>query len=87
MSLRSAGIKCGSGNPISSVVALGWRATKLEIPDEDVHLIVRALEHYYAYTVARKSEDARFKDLAQKLKRKPAEQAPTSPPKQSKRRA
>lgn len=45
---------------------------KIELADEDVDLIVRALEHYYAYTVARKSEDVRFRDLAERLKRKPA---------------
>ena len=37
---------------------------KLEIPDEDVDLVIRALEHYYAYTVARKAEDGRYRDLA-----------------------
>ncbi len=45
----------------------------LEIPDEDLDLIIKALEHYYAYTVSRKAEDARYRDLADRLKRKPAE--------------
>ena len=31
---------------------------KLEIPDEDVDLIVNALDHYHAYTVAKNAEDA-----------------------------
>lgn len=31
------------------------------------------LEHYYAYTVATKSEDLRYKELADRLKRKPTE--------------
>ena len=63
---------------------------KLEIPDEDVDLVIRALEHYYAYTVARKAEDGRYRDLAKRLKRKPAEKANGSVAragKESKRRA
>jgi hypothetical protein len=35
-----------------------------EIPDEDVELLVTALEHYYSYTVAMNAEDARYRDLA-----------------------
>jgi len=44
-----------------------------EVPDDDVDLIIRALEHYYAYTVAKKGDDARYRDLAERLKRKPPE--------------
>ena len=32
---------------------------KLEIPDDEVDLIVKALEHYHSYTVATKSEYVR----------------------------
>jgi len=60
---------------------------KIEISDEDVDLIVRSLEHYYAYTAASKDEYIRFRELAERLKRKRAEQAPTPPSKQTKRRA
>ena len=49
-------------------------------------LLTRALEHYYAYTVARKSEDARYKELAERLKRKPAERV-AQPERAGKRRA
>jgi hypothetical protein len=63
---------------------------KIEIPDEDPDLITRALEQYYAYTVARKADDARYRDVAERLKRKPAEKANESVArtgKESKRRA
>ena len=46
---------------------------KTELSDGELDLIVKALDHYYAYSVARKSEDARYRDLAERLKRKPAE--------------
>jgi hypothetical protein len=32
---------------------------KLEIPDDDLDLMIKALDHYHAYTVARNAEDAR----------------------------
>jgi hypothetical protein len=38
-----------------------------EVSDDDRELLIRALEHYYAYTVAGKSEDLRFKELADRL--------------------
>ncbi len=61
---------------------------KLEIPDEDIDLIVSALEHYHAYTVAKNAEDSRYRDLADRLKRKPTEREPASQPaKNAKRRA
>ena len=42
--------------------------------------MIKALEHYYAYTVATKSEDARYKELADRLKRKPSERAGAEAP-------
>ena len=48
-----------------------------EISDDDRELVIRALEHYYAYTVASKSEDQRYKELADRLKRKPIERVGT----------
>jgi hypothetical protein len=60
----------------------------LEIPDDDLDLIIKALDHYHAYTVARNAEDARYRDLAERLKRKPTEREPTAQPgKHAKRRA
>ena len=44
-----------------------------EMSDDDLELMIKALEHYHAYTVARKSEDSRYKELADRLKRKPTE--------------
>jgi hypothetical protein len=50
---------------------------------------IRALEHYYAYKVASKSEDQRYKELADRLKRKPTERvgAEASQERGKKRRA
>ena len=71
---RGGGCEARLKQSDSSVVALcvGGRV-KPELSDEDLDLIVKALDHYYAYSVARKSEDARFRDLAERLKRKPVE--------------
>lgn len=60
---------------------------KFEIPDEDVDLIIRALVHSHAFTVAKRAEDGRYRDLAQRLKRKPVERAAEQPGKNAKRRA
>jgi hypothetical protein len=59
---------------------------RLDFSDEDIDLLIRALEHYYAYSVARKSEDARYKELAERLKRKPAERV-AQPERRSRRNA
>lgn len=59
----------------------------LEIPADEIDLILKALEHYDAYTAA-KNADTRYRDLAERLKRKPTErEAPAQPGKASKRRA
>jgi hypothetical protein len=44
-----------------------------EMLDDDLEHMIKPLEHYYAYTVATKSEDLRYKELADRLKRKPIE--------------
>ena len=45
----------------------------VELSDEDLQLVVRALDHYYAYTRATQREDHRFQMLSERLKvpRKP----------------
>jgi hypothetical protein len=43
------------------------------ISDEDAALVVRALEHYDAYLIAAKREDKAYRELAERLKRKPPE--------------
>jgi hypothetical protein len=48
----------------------------LEIPDDDLDLVITALERYHACTVAKNAEDARYRDLADRRRRKPAERAP-----------
>ena len=44
-----------------------------EVSDDDLERLIKALEHYHAYTVARQSEDVRYKELADRLKRKPSQ--------------
>jgi hypothetical protein len=67
---------------------LALHRMKLDIPDDELELITKALDHYHAYTVARNAEDRRFRDLADRLKRKPTEREPTTQSgKNTKRRA
>jgi hypothetical protein len=47
------------------------------ISDDEAALIVRALEHYDAYLKAAKREDSAYRELAERLRRKPVEQEPT----------
>jgi hypothetical protein len=42
---------------------LALHGMKPDIPDEDLDLIIKALDHYHAYTVARNAEDTRCRDL------------------------
>ena len=59
----------------------------LDIPDEDVDLLITALDHYHAYTVAKNAEDSRYRDLAERLKRKPVDRQPAAEVKPAKKRA
>ena len=68
--------------------ALVFYDMTLELPDDELELIIKALDHYHAYTVARTAEDSRYRDLAERLKRKPTEREPAEQPaKSAKRRA
>jgi hypothetical protein len=60
---------------------------QLELSDEDLALVLKALEHYHAYTVAKNSEDTRYRDLVDRLKRKPTEREAADPRKTTKRKA
>jgi len=44
----------------------------MTLTEEEVPLVVRALEHYWSYLVATDRADHRYKDLAERLERKPA---------------
>lgn len=59
----------------------------LDIPDEELDLIIKSLEHYYAYTVARNAEDGRYRALADRLRRKPVEREPAPSARKAKGRA
>jgi hypothetical protein len=54
---------------------------KVELSEEELQLVYRALDHYYAYTHATQRDDARYKALAERFsapEKKPAavEQSP-----------
>ncbi len=40
----------------------------VDVPDEYLPLLVRALEHYHAYTVATQREDRRYLQAAELIK-------------------
>jgi hypothetical protein len=60
-----------------------------ELSDQDLDLVIRALDHYHAYTVAKNAEDTRrYRDLVDRLIRKPTEREPAvQAAKTTKRRA
>jgi hypothetical protein len=60
---------------------------KLDLPEDDLELIIKSLDHFHAYTVARNAEDKRYQDLANRLKRKPTERVEERPARGAKRRA
>ena len=41
---------------------------EIEVTDDELALIVESLEHRYAYSRAAKRDDARFQEMADKLK-------------------
>jgi hypothetical protein len=43
---------------------------KTDLSDEELKLIVEALEHYYAYARAAQRDDSRYQELANKMKKK-----------------
>jgi hypothetical protein len=50
---------------------------KLDIGDEQIPLLIRALEHYYAYTRAVQREDSRYQQAADWLQSKLGEKPAT----------
>ena len=60
---------------------------KLDIPDDEIPLLVRALEHYAAYLEATKRPDDRYLALAEQLKRKQPEAEVARTEKAAKRQA
>jgi hypothetical protein len=61
---------------------------QLDLSEEDLELVVKALDHYHAYTVAKRVEDSRYEELAARLRRKPTErEEPAQRAKAIKRRA
>jgi hypothetical protein len=86
---RKASGKSGVGETAQSRgKGLAPHGMNLDIPDDELELLIKALDHYHAYTVARNAEDARYHALAERLKRKPSEWEPAAQPgKPAKRRA
>jgi hypothetical protein len=60
---------------------------KLDMAEDDMPLLVRALEHYAAYLEATKRPDQRYLALAEELKRKHPETEGAKTVKSAKRRA
>lgn len=56
----------------------------LEIPDEYIPLLIRALEQYYAYTRAVQRDDSRYQQVADFFKRTPP--LPSKRPRKSAKR-
>ena len=45
----------------------------MTLTEDEIPLVIRALEHYYAFTVAKQSTDERYRQLAERLQpKKPA---------------
>lgn len=45
----------------------------ITLSEDELTLVIRALEHYYAFTVAKQSTDERYRLLAERLQpKKPA---------------
>jgi len=85
---RKASGKSGVGEEAQSQgEGLAPHDMNLDIPDDELELVIKALEHYHAYTVARNAEDKRYQDLADRLKRKPTERKPTAEVRTTKKRA
>ena len=56
----------------------------MTLTEDEIPLVIRALEHYYAFTVAKQSTDERYRILAERLQpKKPA--ASVSPEKKRKK--
>jgi len=60
---------------------------KLDIAEDDIPLLLRALEHYAAYLEATKRPDERYLALSDLLKRKQPGAEVAKPEKSAKRRA
>ena len=43
---------------------------KIEVSEDELGLLIKAIEHYYAYIVAKQSEDLRAKELADRPARR-----------------
>jgi len=42
----------------------------MTLTEDEIPLVIRALEHYYAFTVAKQSTDERYRILAERLQPK-----------------
>ena len=43
----------------------------MTLTEDELPLVIRALEHYYALTVAKQSTDERYRQLAERLQLQP----------------
>lgn len=42
---------------------------RIDLEDEEIDRVIRALEHYYAYTQSQQRTDSAYKRLAEEMKR------------------
>jgi len=57
----------------------------VNIPDDQLPMIIRALEHYADYLKATQRDDRLFRELAERMKRKPLEHQQPEPVHKKKR--
>lgn len=54
--------------PVASVYGGKLVTMTLTLSEEEVPLVIRALEHYYSLTVAEQTPDERYRELVERLK-------------------
>jgi hypothetical protein len=59
----------------------------MTLTEDEIPLVIRALEHYYVFTVAKQSTDERYRLLAERLQPKKRVTNVSSTKKPAKRRA
>ena len=56
-------MQCGYEGGSSGQEGLALDDMNVEIPNAELDLIIKSLDHYFAYTVARNAEDSRYREL------------------------
>lgn len=67
-------IRCGGNGACYRFAAFDKTPSVFTLSDDEAALVVKVLEHYDAYLMAAKREVRAYRELAERLKRKPPEQ-------------